>query len=173
MNINQKGITLIALVITIIVLLILAGVSIAMLTGQNGILTQASSAKVAQIEGQVKEEVNLAVQAAKMYAEEQAVSTSTGYSADSHLEVTGTAPNTTDNDIIEEMTKTDLTAAKGYNVVGNNTEKSITVTYTTPDYEAARNTDGASIVFTIKVDGNNFEITEITGSQTINLSSGD
>ena len=32
---NQKGITLIALVITIIVLLILAGVSIAMLTGEN------------------------------------------------------------------------------------------------------------------------------------------
>ena len=33
---NIKGITLIALVITIIVLLILASVSIALLTGQNG-----------------------------------------------------------------------------------------------------------------------------------------
>ena len=44
-NYNQKGITLIALVITIIVLLILAGVSIAMLTGENGILTQAQRAK--------------------------------------------------------------------------------------------------------------------------------
>ena len=42
---GSKGITLIALVITIIVLLILAGVSIAMLTGQNGILTQAQRAK--------------------------------------------------------------------------------------------------------------------------------
>ena len=42
---SSKGITLIALVITIIVLLILAGVSIAMLTGQNGILTQAQRAK--------------------------------------------------------------------------------------------------------------------------------
>ena len=41
---NNKGITLIALVITIIVLLILAGVSIAMLTGENGILNQASKA---------------------------------------------------------------------------------------------------------------------------------
>ena len=37
---NNTGITLIALVITIIVLLILAGVSIAMLTGNNGILTR-------------------------------------------------------------------------------------------------------------------------------------
>ena len=42
---ENKGITLIALVITIIVLLILAGVSIAMLTGENGILTQAKNAK--------------------------------------------------------------------------------------------------------------------------------
>ena len=40
-----KGITLIALVVTIIVLLILAGVSIAMLAGDNGILTQANNAK--------------------------------------------------------------------------------------------------------------------------------
>ena len=48
-NFTQKrGITLIALVITIIVLLILAGVSIAMLTGQNGILSQAENAKVQQ-----------------------------------------------------------------------------------------------------------------------------
>ena len=39
---NQRGITLIALVITIIVLLILAGVSIAMLTGDNGVLKKAS-----------------------------------------------------------------------------------------------------------------------------------
>ena len=42
---KEKGITLIALVITIIVLLILAGVSVAMLTGENGILSQARRAK--------------------------------------------------------------------------------------------------------------------------------
>ena len=52
---NMKGITLIALVITIIVLLILAGVSIAMLTGQNGILTQAQNAKQATKKEEVKE----------------------------------------------------------------------------------------------------------------------
>ena len=47
-NINAKcnnGITLIALVITIIVLLILAGVTIAALSGDNGILTRAKEAK--------------------------------------------------------------------------------------------------------------------------------
>ena len=42
---NTKGITLIALVITIIILVILAGVSITMLTGNNGILIQAKLAK--------------------------------------------------------------------------------------------------------------------------------
>ena len=42
---EKKGITLIALVITIIVLLILAGISISMLTGQNGILNRAQEAK--------------------------------------------------------------------------------------------------------------------------------
>ena len=41
---KEKGITLIALVITIIILLILAGVSIAMLTGDNGIITRANEA---------------------------------------------------------------------------------------------------------------------------------
>ena len=52
---ERKGITLIALVITIIVLLILAGVSIAMLTGQNGILTQAQNAKATTEKAEVKE----------------------------------------------------------------------------------------------------------------------
>ena len=42
---KNQGITLIALVLTIIILLILASISIAMLTGDNGILTQAQRAK--------------------------------------------------------------------------------------------------------------------------------
>ena len=42
---EQKAITLIALVITIVVLLILASVSIAMLTGENGLLTKATNAE--------------------------------------------------------------------------------------------------------------------------------
>ena len=44
---KEKGITLVALVVTIIVLLILSGVTVAMLAGQNGILTQAQKAKKA------------------------------------------------------------------------------------------------------------------------------
>ena len=56
---NQKGITLIALVITIIVLLILAGISIAMLAGDNGVLTKASDSKIVNALGAAKDEINL------------------------------------------------------------------------------------------------------------------
>ena len=60
-NLN-KGITLIALVITIIVLLILAAVSIATLTGENGILTRADDAKDKTEQASAEEELQLAVQ---------------------------------------------------------------------------------------------------------------
>ncbi len=72
---SSKGITLIALVITIIVLLILAGVSIAMLTGDNGILTQATEAKKANTEGAEKEQIQLAMQSLKMKKQADNVST--------------------------------------------------------------------------------------------------
>ena len=58
---NNKGITLIALVVTIIVLLILAGVSIAMLTGDNGILNRASQSSVVNTIGEAKDQVALTV----------------------------------------------------------------------------------------------------------------
>ncbi len=60
---TNKGITLIALVITIIVLLILAGVTIATLTGDNGILTKAQSAKTQNDKATAKEKVDLAIAA--------------------------------------------------------------------------------------------------------------
>ena len=53
---KNKGITLIALVVTIVVLLILAGISISMLTGQNGILNRASEAKEKTEKAQADEE---------------------------------------------------------------------------------------------------------------------
>ena len=62
---TNKGITLIALVITIIVLLILAGVSIAMLTGENGVLTKATEAKDQTEIAQEKEEIAMAYAASK------------------------------------------------------------------------------------------------------------
>lgn len=58
---NNKGITLIALVITIIVLLILAGVSIAMLTGDNGILNQATRSQTQTAKAEAEEAIKLGV----------------------------------------------------------------------------------------------------------------
>ena len=60
---TKRGITLIALVITIIVLLILAGVTIATLTGENGILTKATEASDKTKEANAEEQVQLAVAA--------------------------------------------------------------------------------------------------------------
>lgn len=57
---ENEGITLIALVITIIVLLILAGITIATLTGNNGILTKTNEAKEQTEIGKEKEIVKLA-----------------------------------------------------------------------------------------------------------------
>lgn len=63
---SKNGITLIALVITIIVLLILAGVTIATLTGENGILTQAQNAKIQNEKASIREQIELAVVASRM-----------------------------------------------------------------------------------------------------------
>ena len=60
-KLKNEGITLIALVITIIVLLILAGVSIAMLTGENGILTQATNAREKTTKAEEEEKIKMAV----------------------------------------------------------------------------------------------------------------
>lgn len=57
----SKGITLIALVITIIVLLILAAVSVSTLTGENGILTKATKAKEDTQKEATREKVQMAV----------------------------------------------------------------------------------------------------------------
>ena len=58
---RENGITLVALVITIIVLLILAGISIQSITN-TGLFANAKQAKEKSMEGQLKEEITLAIQ---------------------------------------------------------------------------------------------------------------
>ena len=58
---KAKGITLISLVITIIILLILAGVTLSLTLGDNGIITQAQKAKEAQEIAAIKEDIQLAI----------------------------------------------------------------------------------------------------------------
>lgn len=56
---GQKGITLVALVITIIVLLILAGITISLTIGQRGIITRAQEAGQNYVNSQKREEHDL------------------------------------------------------------------------------------------------------------------
>ena len=63
---NSHGITLVALVITIVVLLILATVTVQTLTGNNGLITKAETAVQSNKESQELEKIQLAVLSVKM-----------------------------------------------------------------------------------------------------------
>lgn len=63
---NRTGITLISLVITIVVLLILAGISISTLTGDNGILTKSINAKEKTQDAEDKEKIQIAISEAQI-----------------------------------------------------------------------------------------------------------
>lgn len=176
---GNKGITLIALVVTIIVLLILAGVSIAMLLGENGLINNVKSAKVSTIEGQVQEEIKLAVQSAKVLAEKQSIeasSTSISYFAGitdnigQSGDVAG-ATNTSGFVTIIGQLREDLTASttaptsEGYvtivptEVTQSGTYKStITVTYKSDEYRSATNNNESYIKAVITVENNEFSI---------------
>lgn len=58
---KNKGITLITLIITIIILLILSGISISILSGDNGIITRAKQAKEETLNAQAKEDIKIAI----------------------------------------------------------------------------------------------------------------
>ena len=58
--INNKGITLIALVVTIILLILLAGISINILLGQNGVITKAIESKEIHEKGEIREALEMA-----------------------------------------------------------------------------------------------------------------
>ena len=62
---KEKGITLVALVVTIIVLIILAGISINLLLGENGIITKAQEAKKQQKIAEIKEKISLELASAE------------------------------------------------------------------------------------------------------------
>ena len=65
---REKGITLVALVITIVVLIILAGIAISMTVGENGIFTKAKEAKRLQITAEAKEKIGTEILDAQIEA---------------------------------------------------------------------------------------------------------
>ena len=62
----EKGITLIALIITIVILIILSTIAIGFVFGDNGLITITNIARDKTIEDREKEEINLAYSAAKL-----------------------------------------------------------------------------------------------------------
>ena len=141
---NQKGITLIALVITIIVLLILAGVSIAMLTGDNGILTKATESTTATDLAEVLERVNMELDAQMANAlagdkfdiaskiQTNIGTLPTGYSA------TAKILNTTASDAVVD----------DENVTAYNTSYKVQITIDAPDDVTITPTTGGTVSYT-------------------------
>ena len=115
---KQTGITLIALVITIIVLLILAGVSIAMLTGNNGILTQAN---------QAKENTKIATAKEKVQIEAAGSLDNTGvFSKAKFKENLKENLKLTDSDIVDNADGTMTVKIDGYDVTVDGTTGRVT-----------------------------------------------
>ena len=130
---TNKGITLIALVITIIVLLILAGVSIAMLTGENGILTRANDASDDSKRAEIADKVNMAIQSA--YADAVVESTTSPSIDVTNLKEiykkdnTGETLNVTNSTLSGQTEAATVTQdGKTYNVTLNKSGNSYTTT---------------------------------------------
>ena len=100
---STKGITLISLVITIIILLILAGVTIATLTGDNGLIKRAQDAKIATEIADIKEQIQTEILGKQ--AENQ------GDISDSNLETILLKYGTLSNE--EKLIDKTLTTTKG------------------------------------------------------------
>ena len=58
---ENKGLTLISLAVTIIIMLILAGVTLNVVIGENGILTKATKVEVSFNKGEILEELNVRI----------------------------------------------------------------------------------------------------------------
>lgn len=131
---NQKGITLIALVITIIVLLILAGITIAMLTGDNGLLTKSQTAVKDNAIGSVKDKLSLAQQAGMSdYLQKYYSETDVTKKAENKLSVVGTV-------------KTELDKVLGTATAGKYTVDGCEVLYTAPDLSGTTPVDGSLLI---------------------------
>ena len=134
-NQNQKGITLIALVVTIVVLLILAGTSIAMLSGDNGIITNAQKSTAANTEGQVSENIKNAYNAVKT---EIIAKASTDSSYDATTSATEQAlALTVAQEVLGDTTLSAIpsSATKGYTIVYTAADHTVKITYSDSSFK--------------------------------------
>lgn len=154
---EQKGITLIALVVTIIVLLILAGISINALAGNNGILNKATEAKISQEIAQVEEMGRIRLQAA--YTENLGVVDDATAKTAVIAELTNNGYEVKDISTSNETVKGLLiqdSSGSNINEVGVVQGKSVTI-------KVALDTDGDTSTKTyVKIEGKYYEL-DVTG----------
>ncbi len=160
---QPKGITLVALVITIIILLILAGITISMLTGENGIISRASEAKIAQGIAEVEEIARLRLQAA--YVENLGIvddaTAKTAVLAELATQGYETKDISNSNETVKGILIQDTTG-KDINEVGVTQGKTVSI-------KVALDTEGDTTTKTyVKIQGKFYEI-DITG-QNVNVS---
>ncbi len=148
---KNGGITLIALVITIIVLLILAGVSIAMLSGDNGILNRAGTASA-------KNELGAANDAVSLFVSDKVAE----YYEKSYVTNELTSSDTLDAYLGKEVTADNLATAidnnniKAANIKVNPTDKSkistieITITNNKGTFKSTGTVTNGKISWVIK-----------------------
>ena len=148
---KEKGITLVALVVTIVVLLILAGVSIAMLSGDNGILNRAGTASA-------KNELGAANDAVSLFVSDKVAE----YYEKSYVTNELTSSDTLDAYLGKEVTADNLATAidnnniKAANITVNPTDKSkistieITITNNKGTFKSTGTVTNGKISWVIK-----------------------
>ena len=155
---NQKGITLVALVITIIVLLILAAVTIAALGGSNGILTNAARAKQENAIGNAKDIVNLTInEATNAYYTSTYATAST---SDVAKVVAGNQAETAAKFIAKMTNKPSDVTITAYEKTTGEEPDPVTTTYSV--VIATKDNDKAYLSATINSDGGITWATDIT-----------
>lgn len=143
---NQKGITLVALVVTIIVLLILAGVSLRLVAGNEGILGRSESAVNKTNATSIEERADLGISNAKLaYLEDKYDGTKTYTSFAKFLSVVKEAASGDLKEIYDDIKKADTTVEIG---TYDNTNDSITIVFESNGYSYTKTINGDEVVET-------------------------
>ena len=157
----NHGITLIALIITIIVLLILAGIAIITLTGENGILNQSSKAQEKTLQAQIKEEIEMTI--IEIQTEELSNKKTVTLETLVNGQLANKLPNIIaeleDNKIIGEYKGYEYTIDDKFKVTIGNKVKGINISYELSNEEYTNQ----DITLTIHATSTNGEIAKIEG----------
>ena len=144
---NSKGITLVALVVTIIVLLILAGVSLRLVAGGDGIMNRAKNAADTNYRAEAKEEAELLI---------------ANYVSDWYEAKYVTTPRTSDTCVVYVINKLGTTPGTTKNTTGSG---NYTVVINTPATETATSTS----ITVSNVEGKNRLKSPVTVTGTVTI----